>query len=223
MGFFTSLQKIFFPWSFSKKSRGPRDVTAGASSCWAGQKGFTLVELCAIIAVVASLLYGVFYLAQNLMENSRIMSCRQQVLQCLQSVETFQEKYGGLPGMMTSTKTLFQASQEGKNESCSEGLAPGSSGAIAWVHLEESGCLPPHFCTEKKGQVIFPRSRVGHGGLSFEFGEDAKHWLVVGGVQESSTRGPIFTQPQAAALISNFEGAEMKGEGGKFYVRFPLR
>ena len=74
------------------------------------KKGFTLVELAIVVAVIAALLVGLTF-SRTLIETARITSINTKMTKVLENVRIFKQQYGYLPGDIayTSCTTLDSA------------------------------------------------------------------------------------------------------------------
>jgi prepilin-type N-terminal cleavage/methylation domain-containing protein len=66
------------------------------------KKGFTLVELAIVVAVIAALLVGLTF-SRTLIETARITSVNTKMTKVLENVRIFKQQYGYLPGDLTHT------------------------------------------------------------------------------------------------------------------------
>lgn len=101
-------------------------------------RGFTLVEIALVLAIVGVLLGGVFK-GRGLLDTARANSLVSEVEQIESAWQAFRDRYGALPGDLLEARELLHAEApvgngDGRLDSAAERLA-------AWRHLVLAGLI----------------------------------------------------------------------------------
>lgn len=186
------------------------------------QAGFTLVEL-AVVIVIIGLIIGAVIKGQELIDNARVNSVIAQVNGFRSAITGFQDKYGALPGDLSTATTRIPGCT-GAN--CTNGNGNGvigtgtsataaisTEGRMAWQHLAYSnaitGVVPGAAVAGDVYNTNFPGARTGGGYaiINATVGTPAltTMWLRLQGTSGASAPGTTADTgaltPGQAALI----------------------
>lgn len=132
------------------------------------QQGFTLVEIAIVLVIIGLLLGGVLG-GQQLIASAKVKSQIQQIKEISASVNTYQDKFGALPGDdANATTNTGVATLTNGNSGGTYSAAEGDQ--YIWEHLEAAGLLAGYTpaaagrFTNKFGLQIFVRTN--YAGLS---------------------------------------------------------
>ena len=90
------------------------------------EKGFTLVELAIVMAIIGLLIGGILK-GQELMENARVASTVSQIKSIEAAVTTFRDTYSAMPGDLRNASTRLPNCPTGGATSCEPLVLPGNN------------------------------------------------------------------------------------------------
>ena len=106
------------------------------------QRGFTLIEIAIVLAVISLVLGGVLLAGNAIIERSRMASLIAKINDIAGASRTFKSKYGYFPGDMPNARTYITANGE-ISDTCN--YAPDGTVGNGLIDPEkESGCALEH-------------------------------------------------------------------------------
>lgn len=172
------------------------------------QSGFTLVEL-AIVLVIIGLIIGGVLVGQDMIKGAEVRATAGQFEKYSSAVSTFRDKFGAVPGDMTSAKaTQFgapsplitdrtgaagQSDGNGLLEACNtNGRAIGCETGLFWVDLNFASLIDNGFSTAVGGTAppaivagdipkYIPPARIGRGNYITVYATSGYNYFQLGG------------------------------------------
>lgn len=138
------------------------------------QKGFTLVEL-SIVLVIIGLIVGGVLVGQDLIKAAEVRATVSQYEKYMSAVNTFQGKYGQLPGDINKAVTYGLGGSNGNSnglleDADADGTINSTNGEITdfWLHMSTAGLLDGNFDGGTAGTLgtTFPWTKLNRGGFT---------------------------------------------------------
>ncbi len=196
----------------------------------AKKKGFTLIEL-SIVLVIIGLIVGGVLVGQDLIKAAGIRATVQQIEKYNGAVNTFNGKYNGLPGdISTSQATAFglfvPAGSTGRGDANGliDGIVAGTSaqyawtqeGGIFWVDLTDANLLDGSFSevldgasplaiTTAEASATWPTARIQKGNFINVGSAAGLNYFMIGGYTAALATGGM----QGTANLTPIEAYSM--------------
>lgn len=158
-----------FTSTLRHNTRSRRATSAQARKQAKAQQGFTLIEL-SIVLVIIGLIVGGVLVGQDLIKAAELRATISQIEKYETAVNTFRNKYNGLPGDLSNASTFGTAFTQagatglagnGLIESCtaSDGAAFGCENKFFWNHLYAANMIETAF-TDTTANTNFPSAAI---------------------------------------------------------------
>jgi len=177
------------------------------------QSGFTLIEL-SIVLVIIGLIVGGVLVGQDLIKAAGIRATVQQIEKYNGAVNTFNGKYNGLPGDISTTNAaafgltqMNGAAGRGDNNGLIDGTvatpaAYSQEGCEFWVHLSQANLLDGSFTQvcDAATPVLFiaasipevmPVARIQKGNYINVGSASGLNFFMIGGITATTTLGAV--------------------------------
>ena len=146
-------------------------------------KGFTLIELSAVILIIGIIISSVSY-GLNLADQARLRSVITEANEYMEAINLFEQKYGNLPGDIPTASDLWGTTCDATPSNCNgngDGVIYYSSSLLqneamrAWQHLSLAGMIRGSYtgiasiANQIDIGVNAPESKYSNGGWSISY------------------------------------------------------
>ncbi|AIF81604.1 prepilin-type N-terminal cleavage/methylation domain-containing protein [endosymbiont of Acanthamoeba sp. UWC8] len=184
-------------------------------------KGFTLIELSAVILIIGIIISSVSY-GLNLADQARLRSVITEANEYMEAINLFEQKYGNLPGDIPTASDLWGTTCDATPSNCNgngDGVIYYSSSLLkneamrAWQHLSLAGMIRGSYtgiasiANQTDIGVNAPESKYSNGGWSIYYHQpynppyDTGQSLIIGMFQANSLPGNSLIIPLDAYNI----------------------
>jgi len=194
----------------------------------AQKAGFTLIEL-SIVLVIIGLIVGGVLVGQDMIKAATIRASVGQVEKTNTAINTFYNKYNGLPGDLTNGTTFFP-SVTGSNETnqgdgnrliignasantaCTTTTCIAGESAVAWYMLSQANLISDPITTVAYenftlvvSDAVLPQTKMGRGARLAVMGIGGLNYFVIGNFGSSALGAGTATFTPAMSPLDAFQ------------------